>query len=104
MSTGDQCTLNISCRVRDRALATGCVFVYDSNGDGTLDDEVLINLPKMATMAEHYLIIDCNLNRLNFTLSAIAGATLSDAILLDCPISSSFNHVSSRGKQGFCLG
>ena len=104
MSTGGQCTLNISCRVRDRTLATGCVFVYDSNGDGTLDDEVLINLPKMATMAEHYPIIDCNLNRLNFTLSAIAGATLSAAILLDCPISSSFNHVSSRGKQGFHLG
>jgi len=102
MSASGQCTLNISCIVRDRTVATGCVFMYDSNGDGQLDDEILVNLPSMGDSAEHHIIIDCSLNRLNFTLRAVAGTTLSATVPLDCPISSpSFNPVSSRGKQGF---
>ena len=85
-------------------MATGCVFIYDSNGDETLDDEKLINLPTMGNTGELLLIVDCNLNHLNFTLSAVAGTTLSAAMLLDCPISSPFfNLVSSRGKQDFFM-
>ena len=104
MSASGQCTLNISCTVCDRTVATGCVFMYDSNEDGRLDDEILINLPTMGNSAEHHIIIDCSLNRLNFTLSAVAGTSLSAMVPLDCPISGSFfNHVSSRGKQGFFL-
>ena len=104
VSAGGQCALNVSCTVSDRTVATGCVFTYDSNGDGTWDDEKLINLPTMGNMGELLLIIDCNLNHLNFTLSAVAGTTLSAAMLLDCPISSPFlNHYSSRGKQDFFM-
>ena len=104
VSVGGQCALNVSCTVRNRTVATGCVFMYDSNGDGTLDDEILIGLPTRGNTAEHHLIIDCNLNLLNFTISAVAGTTLSTVMPLDCPISSpSFNHVSNRGKQGFCV-
>ena len=104
VSAGGQCALNVSCTVHNRTVATGCVFMYDSNGDGTLDDETLIGLPTMSNTAEHHLIIDCNLNLLNFTISAVAGTTLSTVMPLDCPISSpSFNHVSNRGKQGFCM-
>ena len=85
-------------------MATGCVFIYDSDGDGILDEEILIDLLTMSNTAEHHLIIDCNLNLFNFTISAVAGTTLSTTMPLDCPISSSsFNHVSNRGKQGFCV-
>ena len=104
VSVGGQCALNVSCTVHNRTVATGCVFMYDSNGDGTLDDETLIGLPTRGNTAEHHLIIDCNLNLLNFTISAVAGTTLSTVMPLDCPISSPFfNHVSNRGKQGFCV-
>ena len=104
VTAGGQCALNVSCTVRDRTVATGCVFMYDSNGDGALDDETLISLPMMGNTAEHHLIIDCNLNLLNFIISAVAGTTLSTVMPLDCPISSpSFNHVFNRGKQGFCV-
>ena len=98
VSTGGQCALNVSCTVRDRTVATGCEFIYDSDEDGTLDDETLINLPMMGNTAESHVVIDCNLNRLNFALSAVAGTTLSAAVPLDCPVSSSsFDLVSSRG-------
>ena len=99
--TDGQCTLNISCTVRDRTVATGCEFIYDRDGDGTLDGETLINLPIMGNTAKGRIIIDCNLNQLNFTLSAVAGTTLSSPrIPLDCPISNIlFNLVSNRGKQ-----
>ena len=60
VSVGGQCALNVSCTVRNRTVATGCVFMYDSNGDGTLDDEILIGLPTRGNTAEHHLIIDCN--------------------------------------------
>ena len=74
--------------------------MYDSNGDGTLDSETIFNLPMMDNTAEGRIIIDCNLNQLNFTIRAVAGTTLSTAMALDCPVSDpSFNLVSSRGKQ-----
>ena len=73
--------------------------MYDSNGDGTLDIEALLNLPMMGNTAEGRIIIDCNLNQLNFTITAVAGTTLSTTMPLDCPVSDpSFNLVSSRGK------
>ena len=94
--------MSISCTVSDRKVATGCVFVYDSNDDGTMDRKTLIILPTLGSTAEHRLIIDCNLNRLNFTLSAVAGTTHSTTMSLDCPVSSSsFNHVFTRGKHIF---
>ena len=100
VSADGQCALIISCTVSDRTVATGCVFMYDSNGDGTQESETLINLPSMGNTAEGRIVIDCNLNRLNFTIRAVAGTTLSTAIPLDCPVSDpSFNLVSSRGKQ-----
>ena len=100
VSAGGQCALNIYCTVSDRTLVTGCVFMYDSNKDGTLDSETLINLPMMSNTAEGRIIIDCNLNQLNFTITAVAGTTLATAMPLDCPVSDpSFNLVSSRGKQ-----
>ena len=80
-------------------MATGCVFAYDSNGDGTLDVEALINLPMLGNTAEGRIIIDCNLNRLNFTVRAVAGTTLSTAMQLDCPVSDTFNLVFSGGRQ-----
>ena len=102
VSVGGQCALNISCTISDKTVATGCVFIYDSNGDGTLDSETLINLPLMSYTAEGHIIINCNLNRLNFTLRAVAGTTLSTAFPLDCPVSDpSFDLVSGRGKQLF---
>ena len=74
--------------------------MYDSNGNGTLDSETLVNLPMMGNTAESRIIVDCNLNQLNFTLRAVAGTTLSTAIPLDCPVSDpSFDLVSGRGKQ-----
>ena len=74
--------------------------MYDSNGNGTLDSEKLLNLPALSYTAEGSIIIDCNLHRLNFTLRAVAGTTLSATLSLDCPVSDpSFNLVSSRGKQ-----
>jgi len=74
--------------------------MYDSNGDGTLNSETLINLPMMSYTARGRIILDCNLNRLNFTVRAVAGTTLSTAIPLDCPVSDpSFDLVSGRGKQ-----
>ena len=100
VSAGGQCALSISCTVSDRTVATGCVFMYDSNGDGTLNSETLINLPMMSYTARGRIILDCNLNRLNFTVRAVAGTTLSTAIPLDCPVSDpSFDLVSGRGKQ-----
>ena len=100
VSADGQCALIISCTVSDRTVATGCVFMYDSNGDGILDSETLINLPSLGNTAEGRIVIDCNLNRLNFTLRAVAGTTLSTAIPLDCPDSDpSFDLVSGRGKQ-----
>ena len=39
VSADGQCALSISCTVSARTVATGCVFMYDSNGDGTLDSE-----------------------------------------------------------------
>ena len=99
-SAGRQCALIISCTVSDRTVATGCVFMYDSNGDETLESESLINLPSMGNTAEGCIFIDCNLNQLNFTLRAVAGTTLSTAKPLECPVSDpSFDLVSSRGKQ-----
>ena len=98
-SAGGQCALSISCTVSDRTVATGCVFAYDSNGDGTLDVEALINLPMLGDTAEGRIIIDCNLNRLNFTVRAVAGTTLSTAMQLDCPVSDTFNLVFSGGRQ-----
>ena len=91
--------LNVTCTVHDRAVATGCEFVYDSNGDGTLDVEVLINVPTMGNIAESRVIIDCNLNQLDFIIRAVVGTALSSArIPLDCPVSdSSFNPHSIRG-------
>ena len=74
--------------------------MYDSNGNGTLDSETLLSLPLMDNTAEGRIIIDCNLNQLNFTIRAVAGTTLSTAVPVDCPVSGhSFNLVSSRGKQ-----
>ena len=73
--------------------------MYDSNGDGTLDIEALLNLPMMGNTAEGRIIIDCNLNQLNFTIAAVAGTTLSTTMPLDCPASDTFDLVSSRGKQ-----
>ena len=100
ISAGGQCALSISCTVSDRTVATGCVFMYDSNGDGTLNSETLFNLPMMSYTAWGRIILDCNLNRLNFTLRAVAGTTLSTAVPLECPVSDpSFNLVSGRGKQ-----
>lgn len=92
--------LNVTCTVHDRTVATGCEFMYDSNGDGTLDVEVLINLARMSIVAESRVIIDCNLNQLNFIIRAVVGSTLSSArIPLDCPVSdSSFSPISIRGK------
>ena len=72
--------------------------MYDSNGDGTLESETFIILPPMGNTAEHHLIIDCNLNQFNFTLSAVSGVTLSATKLLDCAISG-LHHVSIIGKQ-----
>ena len=72
--------------------------MYDSNGDGTMDTETLINLPMVGNTAEGHIVIDCDLNRLNFTIRAVAGTTLSTAVPLDCPISDpSFDLVFSRG-------
>ena len=100
VSAGGQCALNISCTVSERTVATGCVFMYDSDGDGTLDSETLINLPLSSHTAEGRIIMDCNLNLLNFTITAVAGTTLSTIIPLDCPISDpSFNLSFSGGKQ-----
>ena len=98
---GGQCALNVSCTVRDRTVATGCEFIYDSYEDRTLDGETLINLPMMGNTAQSHVIIDCHLNQLNFTLRAVVGTALSSPrIPLDCPISNSlFNLVSHRGKQ-----
>ena len=80
-------------------MATGCEFIYDSNEDGTLDGETLINLPMMGNTAQSHVIIDCNLNQLNFTIRAVAGTTLSTAVPLNCPVSgSSFDLVYSRGR------
>ena len=74
--------------------------MYDSDGDGTLDSEMFINLPLSSHTAEGRIIMDCNLNLLNFTITAVAGTTLSTTMPLDCPVSGhSFNLVSSRGKQ-----
>ena len=98
ISTGGQCELSISCTVSDRTVATGCVFMYDSNGDGTLESETFIILPTLGNTAEHHLIIDCNLNQLNFTLSAVSGVTLSATKLLDCAVSG-LHRVSIIGKQ-----
>ena len=92
ISADGQCALSISCTVSDRTVATGCVFMYDSNGDGTLDSETFLNLTMSSYTAEGRIIIDCNLNQLNFTVRAVAGTTLATAIPLGCP-------VSSRGKQ-----
>ena len=105
ISTGGQCMLNVTCTVHDRAVATGCEFVYDSNEDGTLDVEVLINVPMMGNIAESRVIIDCNLNQLDFIIRAVVGTTLSSPrIPLDCPVSdSSFDPVSIRGKLYFIL-
>ena len=93
--------LNVSCTLHDTAMSTGCIFVYDSSGDGTMDYQILMNLPKMVNTAEVNVIINCDLNRLNFTFSAVAGTTLfSPRMLLDCPVhDTSFNLLSSRGKQ-----
>ena len=100
VSVGGQCTLNISCTVSDKTVATGCVFMYDSNGDGTLDSETIFNLPLSSYTAEGRIIIDCNLNQLNFTITAVAGTRLPTTIPLDCPISDpSFNLSFIRGKQ-----
>ena len=92
--------LNVTCTVHNRSVATGCEFIYDSNGDGTLDVEVLINVPRISSVGGSRVIIDCNLNRLNFTIRAVVGTTLSSARMpLDCPVSdSSFNLFSIRGK------
>ena len=98
ISADGQCALSISCTVSDRTVATGCIFMYDSNGDGTLNSETFIILPPMGNTAEYHLIIDCNLNQLNFTLSAVSGIILSTTKLLDCAISG-LHHVSSIGKQ-----
>ena len=94
--------LNVTCTVYDRTVATGCEFIYDSNGDGTLDVEVLINVPMMGNMAESRVFIDCNLNQLDFI---IVGTTLSSArIPLDCPVSdSSFNPLSIRGTYVYFI-
>ena len=74
--------------------------MYDSNGDGTLDSETLINLPTLSYTAEGRIITDCNLNQLNFTIRAVAGTTLPTTIPLDCPISDpSFNLTFIGGKQ-----
>ena len=82
-------------------MATGCEFIYDSNGDGTLDVEVLINVPTMGNIARRQVVIDCNLNQINFVMRAVVGTTLSSTRRpLDCPVSDpSFNPVSSRGKH-----
>ena len=92
--------LNVTCTVHHRTVATGCEFIYDGNGDGTLDVEVLINLARMSIVAEGHVVIDCNLNQLNFTIRAVVNTTVSSARLpLDCPVSdSSFNPVSIRGE------
>ena len=71
--------------------------MYDSNDDGTLDSETFIILPTVGNTAERHLIIDCNLNQLNFTVRAVSGITLSTTIPLDCAISS-LHHVSSTSK------
>ena len=71
--------------------------MYDSNEDGTLDSETFIVLPTVGNTAERHLIIDCNLNQLNFTVRAVSGITLSTTIALDCAISS-LHPVSSTGK------
>ena len=76
--------------------------MYDSNGDGTLESETFIILPPMGNTAEYHLIIDCNLNQFNFTLSAVSGVTLSATKLLDCAISG-LHHVSIIGKQALGL-
>ena len=100
LSTDGQCALNVSCTVRDRTVATGCVFVYDNAGDGTLDTGILINLPMNSNAGENHIIINCNLNQLNFTVRAVAGTTFSTAMPLGCPVSDPpFNLVTSRGKQ-----
>ena len=97
LSTDGQCELNVSCTVRDRTVATGCVFVYDSTGDGTLDTRILINLPMNSNTGENHITINCNLDILNFQIS---GTTLPTAMPLDCPVSDPpFNLVTSRGKQ-----
>ena len=97
--TNGQCALNVSCTVRDRTVATGCEFIYDSDEDGTLDGETLINLPMMGNTAQSHVIIDCNLNQFNFTIRAVAGTTLSTVVPLNCPVSgSSFDLVYSRGR------
>ena len=78
-------------------MATGCEFIYDSDEDGTLDGETLINLPMMGNTAQSHVIIDCNLNQFNFTIRAVAGTTLSTVVPLNCPVSgSSFDLVYSR--------
>ena len=100
LSTDGQCELNVSCTVRDRTVATGCVFVYDSTGDGTLDTRILINLPMNSNTGENHTIINCNLDILNFQIRPVAGTTLTTAKPLGCPVSASpFNLVTSRGKQ-----
>ena len=71
--------------------------MYDSNEDGTLDSETFIILPTVGNTAERHLIIDCNLNQLNFTVRAVSGITLFTTIPLDCAISS-LHRVSSTGK------
>ena len=89
--------LNVTCTVHNRTVATGCEFIYDN---GTLDAEVLINVARMSNIAEGHVVIDCNLNQLNFTIRAVVNTTASSARLpLDCPVSnSSFNPVSIRGE------
>ena len=99
-SAGGQCALNVSCTVHDRTVATGCLFMYDSNGDGTLDDETSISLPRIGNTGEGRIIIDCHLNHLNFTIRAVAGTTLPMTMAVDCSVSDpSFNLASSRGEQ-----
>ena len=39
ISAGGQCALSISCTVSAKTVATDYVFMYDSDGDGTLDSE-----------------------------------------------------------------
>ena len=76
--------------------------MYDSSGDGTLDVEVLVNLPLMGNTAKGRIIIDCHLNQLNFTIRAVAGTTLSRAMPLDCPVSDpSFNLFSVEVSSKF---
>ena len=87
------------------SVATGCEFIYDSNGDGIMNEEALLNLPTLGNEAESHVIIDCNLKELNFTIRAVFGTTLSsERVPLDCPVTDSmFDPVSSGGKQGKCL-